>query len=143
MLKMLEKLINEHGSAKILKERLGLKDDQIQSLKNEFSGLKSDNENLKISLDKANQEINRLKEAMLPTTESGSVNGIAETGKDILTKLFNTAEYITKDELCDIFSLEHGVIGYHVDFLIENEFLKVVQPYYNLPSGSGQSGLNL
>lgn len=47
MFNMLEKLINEHGSSTILKERLGLREDQISLLKKEYGTLLSENETLK------------------------------------------------------------------------------------------------
>ena len=62
MLAMIEKLINEHGSSTILKERLQLINDKYEVLENKLDLVEKENKSLK-------QEINKLK-SQLETQES-------------------------------------------------------------------------
>lgn len=66
----IEKLINEHGSATILKERIALAKDQYDALETKFEAsalrvtqLESENKTLRHSLEKANAEIGNLRSA--------------------------------------------------------------------------------
>lgn len=67
----LEKFINEHGSAVILKERIALANDKYAALEQELAAsdaanklLYSDNQNLRVDLEKAKVEIQNLEEAL-------------------------------------------------------------------------------
>lgn len=64
-----EKLINEHGSAAILKERISLANDQYSFLEKQKISLESDNENLKdenralkLNLEEAKEKIKEFEE---------------------------------------------------------------------------------
>jgi len=64
-----EKLINEHGSAAILKERISLANDQYSFLEKQKISLESENENikdenraLKLNLEEAKEKIKELEE---------------------------------------------------------------------------------
>ena len=127
---MLEKLINEHGSAKILKERLGLKDDQIKLIQDEFSALKSenldlktDNENLKISLEQAKQETNRLKEIIESSAEPESTNELSEIEANILQHLFKTNTDFRIEQIAQFINKEPNVAKYHMNNLHDKNFL--------------------
>ena len=58
----IEKLINEHGSSVILKERIALANDQYSSLESKLNDLQSENEHLRIDLEKAKIQIHQLQE---------------------------------------------------------------------------------
>ena len=60
-LKWIEWLITEHGSSTVLRERLGQAKDQIAILERENASLKSEREDLKVRLEKAQIEIGTLK----------------------------------------------------------------------------------
>jgi regulator of replication initiation timing len=82
----IEKLITEHGSAAILREKVGLLElqrgsatserdkalSEVSSLKKQIESLESDNANLKIELQKARDEIERLKQPKSPGVSWGS-----------------------------------------------------------------------
>lgn len=130
MIKMLEKLINEHGSANILKERLGLKDDQILSLKSEYSSLvqentdlKRENEHLKISIKQAEQEIERLNEIINPGTKTSSPVELNDIQINIMKQLFDAEDNITADEFAYSMGIQKGKIQYHIDILLETNFI--------------------
>ena len=58
----LEKLINEHGSAAILKERIALAEDQHSAIEKKVIELQSENERLRLYLEKAQVQIQQLQE---------------------------------------------------------------------------------
>ena len=60
----IEKLINEHGSATILKERISLLKDKYESLESEIETLRSQTENYRRELENKEQEINNLESAL-------------------------------------------------------------------------------
>lgn len=69
MLKMFEKLINEHGSSVILKERLQLFSDKytilgekLDSSNQKNEALAAENQSLKTQLDQTRKEIERLED---------------------------------------------------------------------------------
>jgi regulator of replication initiation timing len=55
-----EKLINEHGSATILRERLGLIKTQYEELERKNSDLKSENETLRFQVEQLKKQIGML-----------------------------------------------------------------------------------
>lgn len=126
MLDKLEKLINEHGSANILRERLGLKDDQIASIQREFSdaikkhsALERENENLKTSLEQAHQEINRLNKIVETYTKTESIPELGKIPLDIVEELFEANEERTAESIASRFGLKVGIAIYHLDNLME------------------------
>lgn len=129
MFKILEKLINEHGSAKILKERLGLKDDQIAALKQELTSLTQDNDNLisenkelKISLNQANQEINRLQIIIHASTKSAS-DSLGGIESQILNFLFDNNDYFRIEQIAKVIGTDSNTTKYHVNNLLDRKLL--------------------
>jgi Fic family protein len=126
MFKMLEKLINEHGSSNILKERLGLKDDQISALKEEFAtltkqntDLQEENTKLKRKLDEADSQLRRFQENIAAIPREGERNlGIQE--RVILRLLFNKHSYLRIDEIANLVELDQNMAKYHVNNLVES-----------------------
>jgi len=130
MFKMLEKLINEHGSANILKERLGLRDDQISLLKQEFSTLKRDNSDLlaengklKISLKQALEETQRLKEVIEYGAKSQSAEEFSEAEIIILKHLFENAKSFTIEEISSHLGVIPNIAQHHINTLLNNELV--------------------
>lgn len=137
MLKMLEQLINEHGSSSILKERLGLKEDQISSLQEEYStltkqneDLKEENTKLKRELDEANNQIQRLQESITANTKEGERN-LSQKERVILRLLFDKHSYIRIEEIANFVQLDQSMAKYHVNNLVEIGFV-----HDSLSSGS-------
>jgi chromosome segregation ATPase len=60
-LKWIEWLITEHGSAAVIRERLGQAHDQIAILQRESAALKSERDDYRARLEKAQIEIDNLK----------------------------------------------------------------------------------
>jgi len=68
----IERLINEHGSAVILKERLALAADQYVALEKKISDLQTENERLRFDLDESQKQRRALDEKL--THESSPTN---------------------------------------------------------------------
>ncbi len=135
---MLEKLVNEHGSANILKERLGLKDDQISALQKEYadlmhenSALKAENANLSEALKNAREEINTLK-ASVSCSPDGAGN-LHETETQILQWLFDTDAEVSAQQVTHQFGIKIGNAEYHLNNLLEQEYI------YDLLSSYGNT----
>ena len=127
MLNLINKFINERGSAQIMKERLGLKDDEMAAMQRElssviddFSKLESENEELKGSLNQARQEIVRLNEIIDASAESQGSEKLDEAKINIITMLFKANGHATVSQLSSHLGLEEGVVQYHIDSLKED-----------------------
>lgn len=130
MFKMLEKLINEHGSASILKERLGLKDDQIASLQNEFATLigendqlKLENSELKTSLAETKKEITRLEQTLESYSKKEDENQLSENELKILRFLFENNREFRIEQIAQIVSTDTNTAKYYVNSLQEKKLL--------------------
>jgi hypothetical protein len=64
----LEKLINEHGSANILRERIALANDKYSALESENSVLRSENEALKLDKAKLQEQVRNLEKQLSHNT---------------------------------------------------------------------------
>jgi hypothetical protein len=131
MFKMLEKLINEHEGAKILKERLGLNDDQIVSLQNEFSSLVQENENLKnknkllmSSLEQAKQEAIRLEQILDTDAKSNTPEDINDNSKHILKKLFEGTGETTAEDFAEFIDVQVDLIEQNIEELLDKNLIE-------------------
>ena len=130
MVKMLEKLINEHESAKILKEKFGLNDDQIVSLQNEFSSLVQENEKLKSennllrsSLEQAKQEAVRLEKILDTDTKSNAPGDINDISKHILKKLFEGTGETTAEDFAKFMDVQVNLIEQNIEELLDKNLI--------------------
>lgn len=120
-----EKLINEHGSATILKERIALANDQYAVLEKKFeasalrvSELESENKALRQKLETANAEIENLRKAA-ENSRSARLDDAKEkilvllAGREMYTQ--NIARELDVGEQVAVFHLEEledsGFIG--------------------------------
>ena len=71
----IERLINEHGSAVILKERLALAAEQYAALQNENETLKSENERLRLDNDECQKKKRALEEKLSHTDIPKTITG--------------------------------------------------------------------
>ncbi|MBI5920806.1 MAG: hypothetical protein HY847_04050 [Betaproteobacteria bacterium] len=91
-----EKLINEHGSAAILKERIALANDKYAALEQKLSAselrikeLESENHGLRTNLEKAEIEIQQLKEL----SENAHGQRLPEIREKLLVLLATSVQY--------------------------------------------------
>ena len=78
MLDMLDKLITEHGSSAILRERLELFSDKYSALEKQNKHLHENNKVLEYQFDKAKKEIKRLQKILDANNENQKNNVISD-----------------------------------------------------------------
>ncbi len=133
MLDMLEKLINEHGSSAILRERLELFSDKYSMLEEKNSHLQERNKELEAQLQKANEEIGQLQSIVQANSKDKGTDVLANATQNVLKYFFDTAVDFTAERVCQQFSLEPGIAQYHIDNLMEKELLTHGALYVNQP----------
>jgi len=130
MFKLLEKWVNERGSANIMEKRLGLKDDEmaaidreLTSLMSEHSQLKSENKDLNVSLNAANKEIGRLEKIIDSTAVSQRESELDDVKKNILKALFEANSHATVSHLSAHFGIKESLVQYHIDDLKDKKLI--------------------
>ncbi len=86
----IEKLITEHGSAAILKERLALASDKYSALEEQVAKLRAENKSLKLQFNQSEQENQRLKKQIQNNLHGGII--VSEDMRQILLLLAKYSE---------------------------------------------------
>lgn len=130
MLDMFEKLINEHGSSTILRERLELfsdkysiLEDKLDASKQKNSALEAENQSLKMQLQRASQDIERLQKVIDAAAEAQSVVKLDEAKEHILKTLFGANNSFSIKSLSGHIGIAESLVEYHVDFLKEHDLV--------------------
>jgi len=148
MLKMFEKLINEHGSSTILKERLELFSDKYSMLEEKLSVseqrntiLETENKILQSEFQQAKEEIESLKQILEASAKENSSEKLSEIEEQILQLFFDTNSEIPTSQIAGQFKINIGNAEYHIDKLLTLEFLDATYNmmedphYYIRPEG--------
>jgi hypothetical protein len=125
----IEKLINEHGSAVILKERLLLAEDKYSALERKASALETENAKLRGELQQTKNEVK-----ILQSRAEAITNGTADfddTTNAILRIIFRVSNRVSVYSVADSLCLEYGIAEYHFDLLRGCDF--IVQVYAGDP----------
>lgn len=129
----IEKLINEHGSATILKERIQLANDKYSALEDKVSILqqengilKEQNTNLKSQLDEAKKKIDSLNQTIEQLNKNNKRDNLDDVTVDILKMFFNAGRELS---VRDFRNMPINVIQYHFDILMQHNFI--------IPSSAG------
>lgn len=122
MLEMFEKLINEHGSSVILKERIELISDKYALLEETNVHLKSKVETLENSLAIATNEISDLKE-QLSSYQNKENSGLGKNELSLLNHLFNSNNEIQIGQLASVINTDISTTKYHVQNLQDSDFI--------------------
>lgn len=126
-----EKLINEHGSAAILKERISLANDKYAALELKLSEceartkeavctskkIESENTGLRVDLEKANFEIQNLKKLI----EQNRGQRLDEIKEKILMLLATQDDY--EGNMARALNIGQQVAAFHLEDLAEMEFI--------------------
>ncbi len=123
MLSMLEKLINEHGSSTILKERLELFSDKYEMLEQKNTTLEEKNTFLEAQLEAAKKEIKKLREELASNQGSDKASSLHESEVKILKHLFDTNSDFTANQLASFLNIPVGNTEHHLDKLLEVEYI--------------------
>lgn len=122
----LEKLINEHGSAAIMKERLELLRDQFKALEDKNREL-ADNLRLaeaKVTVLEAENRDFRSKQEVPPTQIR-----LEPQTRAILTYLFEYGEDASADFVGYNLGIKTSIAEYHFDILKRHGFIRFKRPY--------------
>jgi hypothetical protein len=119
----IEKLINEHGSAAILKERIALANDQYAALERKTLELQVVNKSVRTQLNQAEKEIEKLRNIVEATGKHQSTVKLNNVTEKILKHLFDAACALSAEDVAAHFKLELSVVSYHFDQLLEREFI--------------------
>jgi len=120
----IEKLINEHGSAVILKERLGLAADQYSILEKKNSDLEAEIQRLKTQLQQVEKENHRLSKLAESLKESQEKSSLPEAAYSILELFFDSGRNLSREEVSSHLGQELGLVSYNFDSLREANFIQ-------------------
>lgn len=120
----LEKLINEHGSAVILKERIALANDKYAALEQKLADselrakqLESDNQALRSDLQEAKVEIQNLKKL----SEKSHSDRLEEVKEKILVLLASQDSF--ENNIVQDLGISSQIAKFHLQDLSEMEFI--------------------
>ena len=120
-----EKIINEHGSAAILKERISLANDKYAALEQKLSAsefrakeLESENQGLHLDLKKANIEVQNLK----ALTEKSHSYRLEEIKENILQFLCQN-EYVATSQIARSLGKHSQLVTLHLTNLEKDRFV--------------------
>jgi hypothetical protein len=123
----IEKLINEHGSATILKERIALANDKYIALERRLTEcdaakikLTADNEALRFSLEKATIEIQNLKKISEPSHDSR----FDEVRERVLVTVAKS-DGATEQQIAKISGASDLIVKYHLEELRKTKLVGV------------------
>ena len=118
-----EKLINEHGSATILKERIALAEDKYAALEQKLSECEAakikshaENEALRLNLEKASVEIQQLKKL----TEKAHGSRLEEVIEKILV-LLSQHETLEAEEISSLLKIGIQLATFHLEELKKSD----------------------
>ena len=131
MLDMFEKLINEHGSAVILKERIELINDRYEALETKLTNSEKENELLKTENKLLVQQLQQLEKQVNDSTVTDNV--LPNEQVEILRILFSSKSAITKEILAHKVNLDMGILIYHMDELQAKELIEYPRPIMGSP----------
>lgn len=123
MLDMLEKLINEHGSSIILRERLELFSDKYSMLEDKNKHLTERVKELETKLNQANDEVARLNGIVESSKKLDITDELNEIELQILKYFFDTNQQLLAGHITQELGIAVGNAEYHINKLLEFGFL--------------------
>jgi len=130
LIALIEKLITEHGSSAILKERLGFLRDQISTLEKENSALKSENaifksekNTIQSQLNKAMKEVERLSQLIHGLKKDDTKTHLDAVTEKVLKLFFDAGRELSINEVAAALSMNIGIAQYHFDLLLDAKLI--------------------
>lgn len=117
----IERLITEHGSAEILRERLGLAADQSAALEQKLAECESERDSQQRQVAALKQEVANLKK-MVATQTDRPTNFDDNTHK-VLRFFFDESADVYVDQVAQRLGLDRPMVEYHFDLLREADFI--------------------
>ncbi len=105
-----ERLINEHGSSAILKERISLAEDKYAALESENAVIRSENETLKLDNQQLREQVGYLEKQLIESTHGSHLTFDQKTGTwiDEATSLRYCAKCKTQNTFSPMRDYGHG-----------------------------------
>ncbi len=119
----LERLINEHGSAAILRDHVALFKDQLSILKEKFSILETENMNLKMENQNLKTENDQLKEKIQIHEKPTHNNLVDEIKLKILLYLSKRQRQTIDIEIAQAFNIDLQLVKFHLEELEQNKMV--------------------
>jgi len=125
----IERLITEHGSAGILRERLELAKEQHAALEKKISELMAENKTLRQKVEQFQKENEKLKQ-LVESHTNGPSNFDDNTHK-ILKAFFNHSDDISLDEVAASVGIDKAMAMYYFDLIREAGFIIQTRAEYS------------
>lgn len=114
----IEKLINEHGSAAILRDQIALFKDQLAILKDKFTVLEGENHNLEMENHKLRTENEQLRKKIQIYEKSSHAISLSELEVNILILLAKQEHTdITPEHIAQSLNVNLQIITFHLEDL--------------------------
>ena len=121
MLDLIEKLINEHGSSTILRERLELISDRYNFLEEKNSLLSSKNSDLESKLEVAKKEISRLNEIL--KEQSSTHEKLADIELKVLQFMFDSNNEHQVGQIASLLESDVSTAQYYLNELKDRKYI--------------------
>lgn len=119
----IEKLINEHGSAAILKERIELLKEQYAALEKRLADADQQrNEALTVNLS-LKARVAELESLIKPAGPAKTTDRIDPIREQLLQELAQTSEYLSSDHLANACGISIQLALYHLEDLEESDYV--------------------
>ena len=119
---MFEKLINEHGSAVILKERIELINDKYEALQTKLENSLKENELLKKENKLLSSQLREYEQNS--EAQKGKTFSLSKEQQNILKILFPNNDGLEESALAQKLSIDMGTLSYHTDELLEKGLIE-------------------
>ena len=137
----IEKLITEHGSAAILRERLLLAEQKYSAIERKLSDLQGENNLLRHQHEKTLSENAEHKKLMAKPSLKPA--GFDTTTEKILKIFFDESDDISSDQIASQLGLKIGIVEYHFDLLKRADMIRQTKIGYSGDFGSSPPGFGL
>ena len=126
MLDIFEKLINEHGSSVILRERLELFSDKYSMLEEKNKDLQTKIKDLESKLSEATSEVNRLTIIVNSKQQPKGALKLGEKETQIISYMFENNNEYRIEQLAIIIGTDVNTAKYHINSLNENKLVHMI-----------------
>ena len=124
MLDLIQKLITEHGSSSILRERLELFSDKYEKLEDMNAQLEERNGELKSKLFDAREEVERLSGIVESYNNNQSAKSLSPEAKQIIEYFYEQGDDVSAQEIISVFyadpepyQFDLSEVNYYIDIL--------------------------
>jgi DNA-binding MarR family transcriptional regulator len=118
-------LLKDVPLSAVIREKLIDAEKKVSVLEQKIQSLELENQNLKISLEEKDKEIDRFNKIIEAANQNKSVEELDETEKQILKFFYEKDKKVTPEEIAQSFSIEIGKVKYHLNNLEKIEYIEL------------------